>query len=320
MIGGRHRHRAGHHLIADRIGTLQQLDRADRRSPLAEGPEGDDLHRGLRQRKAVALLVDGPEALDVVDLDLVALPGVPTRQHRGDLDGTVGFTIVNLGTVDLDTVGFTIVNLGTVGFGTVDLGTVGRTGIVLELGSNPVLQGAPRLGEPVVVVRCRPRPSQVVTLGSAHDANRRQHPSERRHDDRRHAQRSGQVTGMQRPGATEGDQGQTRRVDTAGHADAAQRALHVGRDHRQGPFGFDALPGKRLGGSPAVERAQRTVTLSGDAAQHHVGVGHRRLDATSSVGDRARLCAGRPGADRDRSAGVGRHDRPSPRPDGDHIQ
>jgi hypothetical protein len=133
VIGGRHRHRAGHHLIADRIGTLQQLDRADRRSPLAEGPEGDDLHRGLRQRKAVALLVDGPEALDVVDLDLVALPGVPTRQHRGNLDGTVGFTIVNLGTVDF--------------------GTVGRTGIVLELGSNPVLQGAPRLGEPVVVVR-----------------------------------------------------------------------------------------------------------------------------------------------------------------------
>jgi hypothetical protein len=120
---------------------------------------------------------------------------------------------------------------------------------------------------------------------------------------------------MQRPGATEGDQGKPD-GSTPRATLTLRSALHVGRDHRQGPFGFDALPGKRLA-APLRRASPAHRDLSGMRPSTTL--------ASVTVGS-CHLVRRRPGplcaADRGPTvtvAGVGRHDRPS-RPDGDHIQ
>ena len=134
-------------------------------------------------------------------------------------------------------------------------------------------------------------------------AGGREHARMARHQHAGDRQMLRQRTGMQRPGAAERDQGEAARViaaadrdqaDALGHSrvqhsvDAERRRLH-GHVERAGDPALDGGAGET-----GVERHVATGEVRRvDIAEHHRGVGHRRLGTAPPVGRRARHRAGR---------------------------
>ena len=111
-----------------------------------------------------------------------------------------------------------------------------------------------------------------------------EHAGDGRDEDAANAQVIGQVAGMQRAGAAEGEQGEAPRVITALDGDAAQSAFHGGvgdAHHAQGGFfGAEMQPVAEFGQRPPCGvHIQRDIATPAqeaagvEASEHEVGVG-----------------------------------------------
>ena len=163
--------------------------------------------------------------------------------------------------------------------------------------------------------------------GRGRHPERREHAGEERHQHARDAERLGKLAGVQRPGATEGDQREPPRVVAALHRDHPQRSLHarVGDTHdaRGGlPQVAAKCPGDRpqrsLRGANRECHAPAEKSVRAQTAQDKVRVRDGRLGGVA--------VAGRPGVraralrpDAERAAGVDARDRTSPGADRVHV-
>src|SRR4029079_9025705 len=75
------------------------------------------------------------------------------------------------------------------------------------------------------------RPAPVAYDVAEQEAERREVPRERRHDDARHSERRGELARVQAASAAEAEQRGASRVVAALDRDDAQRALHVRRGY-----------------------------------------------------------------------------------------
>ena len=77
------------------------------------------------------------------------------------------------------------------------------------------------------VQRAQHRAGELFTIVAAHIAGGAQDTRRRRHDDWKCANKLGQRIGMERPGATEGHQGEVARIVPTLYRHQAQGAVHV---------------------------------------------------------------------------------------------
>ena len=164
-----------------------------------------------------------------------------------------------------------------------------------------------------------------------------QHARRRRDDHRPRAGQPAERVGVQRARAAEGDQREVAGVEALLHGHQAQRAEHVLVDdvHDAGRGRLHAAQLHRVRdgldrglGGLRVEGDLAAGQLGGQVAEHHVGVGHRRLGAAHPVRGRAghrpgRLRADpqRPGQRRDvRDGPAARAHRPDVHRGGPHLE
>ena len=126
-----------------------------------------------------------------------------------------------------------------------------------------------------------------------------------------HAERVGERARVQRSGAAERDQREVARVDAALDRHGAHRLLHRRVDHRDDTRRVDAGRCERVAGrgadvEPPEPGKRRPV---GDAPEHQVGVGDRRLGAAAPVARGPGLAPALCGTDDERAARVEARDR-----------
>ena len=140
------------------------------------------------------------------------------------------------------------------------------------------------------------RARELVPGVRAQESEGRQHPRGRRHDDREAPGEDAQRIPVQRAGAAERDQGEVARVEALLHGDEAERAEHVLVDDVEDALrglvdvqaeGAGDLPHRGRGGV-GVQRHLPAEQARGEAAEHDVRIGHRRLLPALAVAGRPR--------------------------------
>ena len=148
-----------------------------------------------------------------------------------------------------------------------------------------------------------------------------------RHDDAGHAEALGDGAGVERPGATEGDEGEVAGIEAALHRDQADGIGHVLvhraddgeccilRREGQGL----AQPGKRRTRGGKIQRHGPAQEEGGiETAQHQIGVGDGGRLAAAAIGDGPGLGAGALRPHMQQPALVDPGDGAAARPDGAH--
>ena len=172
-----------------------------------------------------------------------------------------------------------------------------------------------------MVRRIRPGADQVAPGRRGQDPGGGQHPGAGRHDHHRHAERVSQGTGVERPGAAEGDEGEAPRIDAPLHRDPPHGQLHVGVDDPDDPLRGDPRPGQGRAGSGEVEPAEVAERgVGGDPAEDQVCVGDGGAPAAPPIAGGTGVGTGRRGADDQGAAGVDPGDRSAARADRVHVE
>ena len=153
---------------------------------------------------------------------------------------------------------------------------------------------------------------------------RAQNPRRHGHEDLAHPERDRDIPGMQRPGATEGHQGELARVVSALHRYGADRAHHVGHHDAEhavrGALDVESESfGDRREGGPRDGFFQ--LHLAGEQAaarqspEHKVRIRHRGPVAAPPVARGTRVGSGARGADLEQSVAIEPRDRAPARSD-----